>query len=101
MCCAPIGDEVLSPDDANRVAGVLKAIADPARLRLLSLVRAATAGEVCVADLVEALGLSQPTVSHHLRVLTDARLLGRERRGNWVWYSANRARLAEIRDLLG
>lgn len=80
---------------------VLKALAEPGRLRLLSLVIAAPGGEVCVADLVEALELTQPTVSHHLRVLTSAGLLRRERRGNWAWYSVNEARLDEVRGLLG
>jgi ArsR family transcriptional regulator len=100
LCCAPLGDAVLGAEDARRFATVLKALADPGRLRLLSLLRAAPGGEVCVGDLVDALGLSQPTVSHHLRVLTDAGLLTRERRGNWVWYAANRDRIAEIRALL-
>lgn len=91
---------MLDADDADRLAGVLKALADPARLRLLSLVRAADKGEVCVGELVGALGLTQPTVSHHLRVLTGAGLLRRERRGNWVWYSAATERLDEVRELL-
>lgn len=100
LCCAPIGDAALGQSDAENLSGVLKALADPARLRLLSLVRASPAGEVCVGDLVDALHLSQPTVSHHLRILTDAGLLDRDRRGNWVWYSPNDARLAEVRGLL-
>jgi ArsR family transcriptional regulator len=100
LCCAPIGDAILGQTDAERLSNVLKALADPGRLRLLSLIRGAPAGEVCVGDLVEALDLSQPTVSHHLRILTDAGLLDRERRGNWVWYATNDARLAEVRDLL-
>ncbi|HVK24585.1 MAG TPA: metalloregulator ArsR/SmtB family transcription factor [Actinokineospora sp.] len=94
----PIGAAVLTPADADRIAGPLKALADPVRLRLLSLVR--TSGEACVRDLVRSLGLSQPTVSHHLRILADAGLLDRERRGNWVWYSVQAGRLAEIRELL-
>ncbi|MGQ0837268.1 ArsR/SmtB family transcription factor [Actinokineospora sp.] len=100
LCCAALGDAVLDRADAERFAAVLKALADPGRLRLLSLIRAAPGGEVCVGDLVDALGLSQPTVSHHLRILTDAGLLTRDRRGNWVWYAANGDRLAEVRDLL-
>lgn len=100
LCCAPIGDGVLAQDDAARLAVALKALADPARLRVLSLLRAAPGGEACVADLVRALELSQPTVSHHLRVLSEAGLLRRERRGTWVWYSVLDERLAEIRELL-
>lgn len=101
LCCVPLRDAVLARDDADRLAVVLKALAEPGRLRLLSLVIAAPGGEVCVADLVEALELTQPTVSHHLRVLTSAGLLRRERRGNWAWYSVNEARLDEVRGLLG
>lgn len=101
LCCAPLRDAVLARDEADRIAAVLKALAEPGRLRLLSLVIAAPGGEVCVADLVDALELTQPTVSHHLRVLTSAGLLRRERRGNWAWYSVNGSRLEEIRGLLG
>jgi ArsR family transcriptional regulator len=72
--------------DAERLATVLKALADPVRLRLLSLVRAAEAGEACVCDLTDALGLSQPTVSHHLKTLVSAGVLAREKRGVWSWY---------------
>lgn len=100
LCCAPIGDRVLSRTDAQHLAAVLKALADPARLRVLSLVKATNGGESCVADLVAALGLSQATVSHHLRVLTEAGLLDRQRRGNWVWYSVAGSRLDEITSLL-
>lgn len=101
LCCVPLGSAVLARSDADQLAAVLRALAESARLRLLSLVLAAPGGEVCVADLVEALELSQPTVSHHLKVLTDAGLLRRDRRGSWVWYSANSDRLAELRALLG
>jgi len=100
LCCAPLGDAVLGPEQAEQLAAVLKALADPQRLRLVSLLLAAPGGEVCVADLVGALGLAQPTVSHHLRTLTDAGLLHRERRGNWVWYAVDEERLDEVRQLL-
>ncbi|GAA5128755.1 metalloregulator ArsR/SmtB family transcription factor [Haloechinothrix salitolerans] len=100
LCCAPLGDAVLAQADAEQLADALKALADPARLRVLSLLRAAPGGEACVADLVRPLDLSQPTVSHHLRVLTDAGLVARERRGTWVWYSLRAERLAEIRSVL-
>lgn len=86
-CCAPLVREPLSADDAVALARTLKAIADPARLRLLSLVAAHEGGEACVCDLVEPLGLSQPTVSHHLKVLVEAGLLTRDKRGVWAYYA--------------
>lgn len=101
LCCAPLSGAALDRADAARLARVLKALADPARLQVISLIRAAPGGEVCVADLVRALELRQPTVSHHLRVLHDAGLLDRERRGSWVWYRVADARIDEIRGLLG
>jgi ArsR family transcriptional regulator len=101
LCCVPLSGAVLDRQDAARLAQVLRAIADPARLQVISLIRAAPGGEGCVADLVRELGLTQPTVSHHLRVLFDAGLLRRERRGKWVWYAVAGERLDEIRNLLG
>lgn len=86
-CCAPLVHEPLSARDAADLAGVLKAIADPARLRLLSMVAAHDGGEACVCDLTEPLGLAQPTVSHHLKVLVRAGLLTREKRGVWAYYT--------------
>lgn len=86
-CCSPLAREPLSADDALGLAGVLKAIADPARLRLISLVAARDGGAACVCDLTEPLQLSQPTVSHHLKVLVDAGLLTREKRGVWAYFS--------------
>ena len=83
-CCTPVGGEVLGDRDAERLAAGLKAVADPARLKLLSIIGAA--GEVCVCDLTEPVGLSQPTVSHHLKILHDAGLVERERRGTWAYY---------------
>lgn len=85
-CCSPLAREPIAPEDAVGLAAVLKAIADPARLRLLSLV-AARDGQACVCDLTEPLGLSQPTVSHHLKTLVEAGLLSREKRGVWAYYS--------------
>ena len=76
----------MTPIQAETLAGALKAIADPARLRLISLVAAHEDNEACVCDLVEPIGLSQPTVSHHLKVLVDAGILTRERRGKWAYY---------------
>ncbi|HEX6342187.1 metalloregulator ArsR/SmtB family transcription factor [Umezawaea sp.] len=82
-----VAAEPLDRSTAERLAKLLKAVADPARLQLLSIIHGAPGGEVCVCDLVEPLGLSQPTVSHHLKVLTDAGLLSRERRGTWAYFS--------------
>jgi ArsR family transcriptional regulator len=88
--------EPLDRDAAEHLARLLKAVADPARLQLLSLIRASNSGEACVCDLTEPLGLSQPTVSHHLRVLIGAGLLTREKRGTWAWYALIPGRLEEI-----
>jgi ArsR family transcriptional regulator len=86
-CCAPLVRRPLTTDEATDLARTLKAIADPARLRLLSLVAAHEDGEACVCDLTEPLGLSQPTVSHHLKVLVDAGLLSRDKRGVWAYFA--------------
>ncbi|WP_432492051.1 metalloregulator ArsR/SmtB family transcription factor [Kineococcus auxinigenes] len=86
-CCAPLTREPLSAETAAALARTLKAIADPARLRLLSLVAAHEGGEACVCDLIEPLGLSQPTVSHHLKVLVEAGLLTRDKRGVWAYFA--------------
>lgn len=85
-CCAPLVREPLTAAAAEQLAGVLKALADPARLRLLSMIAAHEGGEACVCDLTEPLGLSQPTVSHHLKVLLDAGLVSRDKRGVWAYY---------------
>ena len=85
-CCPPLVGSVLSETDAERLAQALRVIADPARLRLVSLVAASEGGESCVCDLTDRLDLGQPTVSHHLKVLTDAGILRREKRGRWVYY---------------
>jgi ArsR family transcriptional regulator, arsenate/arsenite/antimonite-responsive transcriptional repressor len=87
-CCAPLATAPLSADDAVVLSGRLKALADPARLRLMSLVLASPGQEACVCDLTEPVGLSQPTVSHHLRLLVEAGLLDREKRGRWSYYRA-------------
>lgn len=86
-CCAPLAREPLSVEGADLLARALKAMADPARLRLVSIVASSDSGEVCVCDFTEPLGLSQPTVSHHLKILVDAGILGREKRGIWAYYS--------------
>ncbi|MCU6479601.1 ArsR/SmtB family transcription factor [Arthrobacter sp. A2-55] len=86
-CCAPSGRAALSPSEAQARARILKALSDPNRLRLLSIVKAGDGGEACVCDLTEPLDLGQPTVSHHLKILVDAGLLHREKRGTWAYYS--------------
>ena len=86
-CCPPAAGSELGPEEAARRALVFKALSDPNRLRLLSMVKAGESGECCVCDLTEPLDLGQPTVSHHLRVLVDAGLLHREKRGTWAYYS--------------
>jgi ArsR family transcriptional regulator len=86
-CCTPITSPAIDEEDAVALARTLKALADPARLRLLSLIAAHEGGEACVCDLVEPVGLSQPTVSHHLKQLTDAGLVTREKRGVWAYFT--------------
>jgi ArsR family transcriptional regulator len=100
-CCSPLATEPLSTEQAGRIAPLLKALADPVRLRLLSLVAAHADGEACVCDLNDAFDLSQPTISHHLKVLHDVGLLDRDKRGVWVYYSVNRAALTDLGSLLG
>jgi ArsR family transcriptional regulator, arsenate/arsenite/antimonite-responsive transcriptional repressor len=85
-CCGPLAAAMLSDDEARATAELFKALADPARVRIVNLL--ATSGEpVCVCHLIEPLALSQPTVSHHLKKLTDAGLLEREQRGRWAYFS--------------
>src|SRR5919206_3565823 len=86
-CCAPLGAEVLGEADAETLARRFAALADPVRLRLVSLLATADGGAVCACDLVGPVGKSQPTVSHHLKVLADAGLVVREKRGRNVWYA--------------
>ncbi|WP_344648159.1 metalloregulator ArsR/SmtB family transcription factor [Cryptosporangium japonicum] len=101
VCCAPIAGTPLSAAEAEQLAALLKAIAEPTRLRLLSLVAAHEGGEACVCDLTDPVGLSQPTVSHHLKVLVDAGLLLREKRGVWAYYRLVPERLNQISQALG
>ena len=86
-CCAPVVGGGLRRDEAEKLARLLKAVADPTRLRLLSIVSAHTDGEACVCELTEPLELTQGTVSHHLKVLVDAGILTREQRGKWAYYA--------------
>jgi ArsR family transcriptional regulator len=99
-CCPPLTREPLGDAQAERIAPLLKALADPARLRLLSLIASHADGEACVCELNEAFDLSQPTISHHLKVLHDVGLLHREKRGVWVYYRADTTALAGLGDLL-
>src|SRR6188508_877019 len=86
-CCTPLVREPLTATEADQLAITMKALADPARLRLLSIVAASEGAEACVCDLIEPIGLSQPTVSHHLKVLTTAGFLERSKRGTWAYYA--------------
>jgi ArsR family transcriptional regulator len=99
-CCAPVTREPLNAAHAETLASVLKAIADPTRLRLLSLVAAHDDREACVCELTEPIGLSQPTVSHHLKILVDAGLLTRDKRGVWAYYAIVPGALDALADLL-
>ena len=101
VCCAPLSQVPLSAEQADQVAPLLKALADPVRLRLMSLVASHPGGEACVCDLTDAFDLSQPTISHHLKVLHEAGLLDREKRGVWVYYRAQAAALASLGMLIG
>jgi ArsR family transcriptional regulator len=93
-CCAPLGVEAMSASQAERVAEFMKALSDPIRLRLMSMI--AAADEVCVCDLTVPFTVSQPTISHHLRVLREAGLADGERRGTWVYYRARRDALDAV-----
>lgn len=99
-CCEPVLDRALTPAQAEDLAAAFKVLADPVRLRLLSLVATAEEGEVCACDLVDPVGRSQPTVSHHLSVLTEAGLLEREQRGKWAWFRVVPERVEVLRDAL-
>ncbi|HEU5427019.1 MAG TPA: metalloregulator ArsR/SmtB family transcription factor [Actinocrinis sp.] len=85
-CCTPLSREPLGEDDAKTLAGMFKALSDPVRLRLLSLIASHEGGEACVCDLAGPFDVTQPTISHHLRVLREAGLIDCERRGTWVYY---------------
>ena len=85
-CCAPLTRETITATEAETFARRLKALADPVRLRLVSIVAASEGQEACVCDLIEPVGLSQPTVSHHLKILTEAGFLSRSKRGTWAYY---------------
>jgi ArsR family transcriptional regulator, arsenate/arsenite/antimonite-responsive transcriptional repressor len=99
LCCTPLTESPLSAADAAELAPVIAALGDPVRLRLFSLV--AAQGEVCSCNLEEPLGKSQPTVSHHTKVLAAAGLIVGERRGKWTWWRVVPERLTLLRHVLG
>ncbi|MGG7466177.1 MULTISPECIES: ArsR/SmtB family transcription factor [unclassified Plantibacter] len=99
-CAAPLTREAISPERAEALAKTLKAVADPARLRLISMVAAHDDAEACVCDLTEPLGLGQPTVSHHLKILVEAGILSRDKRGTWAYYRLVPGALDSIAGLL-
>ena len=100
-CCEPLTREPLGAEQADRLMPLLKALADPVRLRLLSLVASHAGGEACVCDLNDAFDLSQPTISHHLKVLHESGLLDREKRGVWVYYRVRTEALAGLAAVIG
>ena len=100
ICCAPVTGGVLTTTEAERLARAFKALGDPARVTLLSVIASSEDQEACVCDLLEPVGLSQPTVSHHLRILVEAGLLGREQRGKWAYYRLDQDALTRIGDSL-
>jgi ArsR family transcriptional regulator, arsenate/arsenite/antimonite-responsive transcriptional repressor len=85
-CCSPVTGGVVSDETAEMLARMFKALGDPTRVKLLSLIAAADGGEACICDMTERVGLSQPTVSHHMRLLVEAGLAMREQRGRWAYY---------------
>ena len=98
--CAPVpGSEPLAREKAESMADTLKAISDPTRLQILAMIAEADKQEACVCNMTEPLGVSQPTVSHHLKKLAEVGLVTRERRGTWVWYSLNQERWKQISGL--
>jgi ArsR family transcriptional regulator, arsenate/arsenite/antimonite-responsive transcriptional repressor len=96
-CCPSVLAAPLDAKQASVLATGFAALSDPVRLRVLSMLADAPEGEVCVCDFVEPLGKSQPTISHHLKILSEAGLVQGDKRGKWVWYSINRDRLATLR----
>src|SRR3954452_22642406 len=100
VCCPPISAAPLAETDAAELAKGFAALADPARLRILSLLASAADGEVCVCDLVDPIGRPQPTVSQHLKVLSEAGLIVGDKRGGCVWYRTVPDRLGQLRAAL-
>lgn len=99
-CCAPLAREPLSPGGADELAPLFKAVADPMRLRLLSLIACHDGGESCVCDLTAAFDVTAPTISYHLKILREAGLISAERRGTWVYYRINPQVMARMSAVL-
>jgi len=99
-CCPSVLAAPLDAGEAQELAHGFNALGDPVRLRVLSMLAAAPAGEICVCDFVEPLGKTQGTISHHLKILAEAGLVHGDRRGKWVWYSLDRQRLADLRSAI-
>jgi ArsR family transcriptional regulator len=100
-CCPPLSTQPLTASQAEQIAPMLKALADPVRLRLMSLVASHEGGEACICNLNDAFDLSQPTISHHMKVLHEAGLVDRDKRGVWVYYRARPQALASLGALIG
>lgn len=101
VCCAPVTESVLDEEQAAALAALLKALADPIRIRLVSIIAAAPAGEVCACDLPELLDRAQPTISHHLSQLVKAGIVEREQRGKWAWFRLRPGQLGAVCTALG
>ena len=99
-CCPPLLSGRLEPEELSDIARIFRVLGEPARLQLLNLIAAQPSQEVRACELVETLGLSQPTVSHHLKVMYEAGLLTKERRGTWIYYHIVQQRLTELRSVL-
>jgi ArsR family transcriptional regulator len=99
-CCAPIAEQRIPAETAATLAPAFKALGDPVRLQLMSMIASAPAGEICVCDLTPAFALSGPTISHHLKTLREAGLVDAERRGTWVYYRARSGVLRQLASLL-
>jgi ArsR family transcriptional regulator len=99
-CCPSVLAAPLDGDEAAELAAGFRALGDPVRLRLLSMLAAAPEGEICVCEFIEPIGKSQGTISHHLKILGDTGLVHGDRRGKWVWYALDRERLAGLRSAL-
>ncbi len=99
-CCEPLAEAALDTAQAETLAPMFKALGDPIRLRLLSMITSAEAGEICVCDLTPAFDVSGPTISHHLKVLREAGLIEGDRRGTWVWYRPMPGAMRALADVL-
>jgi ArsR family transcriptional regulator, arsenate/arsenite/antimonite-responsive transcriptional repressor len=98
-CCSPVATPDFTPEDANNLARVLKALAEPARLQILNLIRTSPTAESCVCDITAALDLSQPTISYHLKKMVEIGLLTKQKRGYWNWYSINDDQLVNLQKI--